>query len=215
MRGYTEENSDHRISRKDFLPRRNKEFFENLNANIRRKINKASHSEFSIQIGGEELLESFYSLYSKKMYELGSLVYEKFFFKTLLETYNFGEAKIFLLRQQGKAVGTALLLSYHGFYESTWFATDKTEYKNYISDFLHWLMLKYAIEKKASVYSFGRSTSQGSVHKYKSHWPVTDIPIYQNKKTLIRNQKWLSSVWRKVPYFITKPIGSQLVKHFY
>lgn len=216
---YPTQNNYIKVSSIIFLPKTKEELFTKLNTNLRRKINKANHSEFNIQIGGKELLESFHSIYSKKMHELGSPAYGKHFFKTILETYCYGDAKIFLVRKQKKAVGAAFLLSYNGFYESAWFATNKIEYKNYISDFLHWQMLKYAIEKRAYVYSFGRSTSQGSVHIYKSHWPVENIPIYQynnnQKNVIIRNKRWISSVWRKVPYFIAKPTGALLVKHIY
>lgn len=207
-----------KVSSLIFLPETKEELYTHLSTNLRRKINKAANSGFDIQIGGKEFLSPFYREYSRKMHRLGSPAYGKGFFETLLETYCFGDAKIFLIMQNGEAAGAAFLLSYMGFYESSWFVTNEISYRNYVSDFLHWQIVQYAIARGASVYSFGRSTPQGSVHIYKSHWPVTDIPIYQyghEGGNHLRNHVWLSSVWKKIPYFIAKPIGPILVKHIY
>ena len=200
------------------LSETNDSLFFRLNANLRRKLHKAAHSGFDMQIGDDKLLNAFYDLYSIKMHQLGSPAYGKRFFQALLETYRFGERNIFLIRHQGKVVGTALLLSYHGFYESAWFATHPGVYKYYVSDFLHWQMIQFAIEHHAKVYSFGRSTPQGGVYQYKNHWPVKNIPVYQygyGINSHLRNYHWLSTAWKIIPYFIAQPVGPLLVRHIY
>ena len=197
------------------LPESDKTLFTRLKSNLRRKIIKARNSGFDIKIGGKEMLPLFYEVYSRKIHNLGSPAYGKRFFQHLLETYQFGDALIFFVTQEQKPVGTALLLSYHDFYESVWFATCQDAYKDYISDFLHWQMILHAFSKNAKIYSFGRSTTNGSVHQYKRHWPVVDIPIYQMGENSIKNQKWLSSAWKIMPYSVTKQLGPVLVKHIY
>ncbi len=197
------------------LPQTGDELLKKLKSNLRRKIAKAKNSGFDIQIGGKELISSFYKVYSQKVHSLGSPAYGRSFFQNLIENYRFGESLIFLVTRQQKVVGAALLLSYGDFYESTWFATCQVAYKNYVSDFLHWQMILYALSKNAKIYSFGRSTINGSVHRYKSHWPVVDVPIYQTGDNSIKNQKWLSSVWKRMPYSVVRQLGPVLVKHIY
>lgn len=199
------------------LPETKEELLLIINKNLKRKINKAKNSDLEIKIGNIELLDDFYNVYSKKMHELGSPAYGKDFFKQLFETYSFGDAVIFRVQQFKKTIGAAVVLSYNGFYESAWFATDKSAYKNYVSDYLHWQIIKYAIDKHAEIYSFGRSTFESSVYIYKNHWPVTDLPIYyyNNKKNHLRNQKWISNIWKKTPCFITNSLGPKIVEHFY
>jgi hypothetical protein len=66
------------------------------------------------------------------------------------------------------------------------------------------------------VYSFGRSTINSGVHKYKSHWPITDHPIYHSSNMPnIRKQSWLQYIWRAIPYPISSPLGAKLIKHIY
>ena len=211
---------DHQVKTSSMiqLPKTREALFSKLNSNLRRKIHKGAHCGFGVQMGGVELLDAYYSLYSEKMHRLGSPAYGKGFFKQLLNTYRFGDIKFFLIRKAGKVVGASLLQSYHGFYENTWFATHETAYPYYVSDFLHNQMIQYAISKGASVYSFGRSTPGSGVHKYKSHWPVMDRPIYEYRvgaNIQLKNYRWLSAVWKNIPYFVAKQTGPVLVKHIY
>jgi len=218
LRKHHQDDNYFKISSVFFLPETSGDLFRQLNANLRRKIHKAANSGFNLQIGGKELLDSFLGLYSRKMHRLGSPAYGKDFFRAILETYRFGEVRIFLIKQAGKVVGASFLQSYQRFYESSWFATDNKAYKNYVSDFLHAQMIQYAISKGASVYSFGRSTPNSGVHQYKSHWPVVDIPVYQYEqgiKIQIKNYSWLSGIWKTIPYPLAKIIGPKLVKYLY
>ena len=146
-----------------------------------------------------------------------------------METYEYGEVKIFVSYKEGEVVGTAMLAFYNGFYENMFFATSSKSRKEYVSDLLHWEMINYCIKKnntiniegenssgRNAVYSFGRSTLFSGVHKYKSHWPVNDYPLYNYSNiTDVRKSKWLSKLWALIPYVISKPLGGYLVKHIY
>lgn len=200
-----------------------------LSSNLNRKIRKAVNSGILIKRGGEELLDDFYKVYSRSIFELNSLNYSKNFFRDLFTCYQFGEIVCFVAYKDDKAVGSGLLASYGGFYENMFFAVDKGSRKYYVSDLLHWEMLEYSINQNKNhnetdipgpnnnaVYSFGRSTRSSGVHNYKSHWPIKDYPLYNyTNMPNIRKHSWLSQIWGTLPYFISKPLGGYLVKHFY
>jgi len=211
------------------LPSGEKELSVNINPNLRRKINKASKADIIIKNGGTELLDDFYKVYTRNIYKLKSLNYSKKFFNDLLGTYKFGEVKIFVAYKNDTAIGTGMLANYNGFYENMFFATLSNSRKEYISDLLHWEMICYSIKKNNSLdiadtnnsertafYSFGRSTHSSGVHKYKSHWPVTDHQLYTYSNLQdIRKKKWLSGIWGKLPFFISSPLGPHLINHIY
>jgi len=200
------------------LPANENELFQQLTSNIRRKIRKAEKSNFSVNRGKQELLDDFYAVYAKNMHRLGSPAYGKRFFRDLINTYEFGEAHFFVIYKENKPVASSMLMSYYGFWENTWFSTRKDSQKEYISDFLHWQMIQYAICQHASVYSFGRSDVKGSVFQYKNHWPVENTPVYEyalNQRINIKNQKWLAGLWRKIPYPVAYYLGPGLVRHIY
>ena len=200
------------------LPKSTTEMLEFLSSNLRRKIRKTMTNGLEVKQGGTELLDDFYSVYSRNMHRLGSPVFSKSFFQALFDNYKNGNIRIFLSVINGKTVGAAFLMSYYGFYENTWFSSNRPFKKYLVSDHLHWQMIQYAIENKGEIYSMGRSTQSESVHKYKMHWPISDKPLYQidsDGGLQLKNQKWLTSLWKTVPYPFTLRLGPGLVKHIY
>ncbi len=205
------------------LPSNESDLRAMLSHNLKRKINKAKKIDIIIKSGGLELLNDFYTVYSRNIHKLNSLNYGKGFIKDLFSTYEYGVVRIFVAYLNNLPIGSSLIASYNGFYENMFFATTPNSRKYYISDLLHWEMIKFSIEnnnlsnnKINRVYSFGRSTINSGVHKYKSHWPITDHPIYHySNMPDIKRQSWLQSVWGRIPYFISSPLGAKLIKHIY
>lgn len=200
------------------LPANGNELFQQLSSNLRRKIRKAEKGKITIIHGKEKLLNNFYSVYSHNMLRLGSPAYDKSFFRQLLKVYDYGEARLFISYKQKVAIGAALLLSYNGFWENAWFSTCREGHKDYVSDHLHWEMIQYAIKKKAKIYSFGRSSKGGTVYRYKNHWPVQNVPLFEyssNRFFSIKDHQWLAKIWKHLPYTFTRLIGPLMIKHIY
>ena len=201
------------------LPSNEKEMFKTLKPNLRRKINKALKTGIIIKTGGTELLDDFYKVYVKNIQKLKSLCYSKQFISDLLSTYEFGSIKLFLAYKNNTPIASALMASYNGFYENIFFATEDSIRQYYVSDLLHHEMINFSINASkltTGIYSFGRSTQGSGVHKYKSHWPVIDYPIYTfSNISDIRKHSWLTNLWALLPNFISTPLGSHLIKHIY
>lgn len=198
--------------------------FAALNHNLRRKINKASKSGFTVKAGGHELADDFYRVYSKNIDYLNSINYSRQFFNDLLSAYDFGGIRYFVVYRDNKPVASALLAGYNGFYENLYFATLHSVRRFYVSDWLHWQMINYCIgdvikhngDLSRSVYSFGRSTEFSSVHNYKIHWPVTVIPLYlYSSVNEIKQNSVLKKIWQYLPRFLKHLVGSTLIKHIY
>lgn len=200
------------------LPETNTEMLKLLSSNLRRKLRKTAENGLETKQGRDELLDDFYGVYAHNMHRLGSPAFSKFFFQDLFENYKNGHVRIFLSEINNKTIGAAFLMSYNGFFENTWFSTNR-KYKSYlVSDHLHWQMIQFSIQQKGKVYSMGRSTLSEKVHHYKSHWPVMDYPLFtwDNSNGLqLKNQKWLAHLWKRIPFPLTKLLGPGLVKHIY
>ena len=199
--------------------------WSSISSNLRRKINKAQINEIVVKVGSIELLDDFYTVYSENIVQLGSLNYSKSFFNDLLFCDNTRSSNIFVAYKNGIPVGGGLLAHYCGFYENVFFATLKDYQKDYVSDLMHWEMIKFSIvdnakaerkNKSTSVYSFGRSTLNSGAYKYKNHWPVENHHLfnYSNISDL-KKSGWLLNIWRNLPSFITKPLGAKLIVHIY
>ncbi len=195
-----------------------------LSHNLRRKINKAKNN-LTIVTGNEELVGDFYKVYTKNISQLGSMTYGLGFFRDLISCTKDNNDTIFLAYFNDILIGAALLASWGNHFENLYFAAQK-EYRNtYVSDYLHWEMIKYCINKindnkeefnSQSIYSFGRSTINSGVYNYKNHWPVENQELYNfTNITDARNNKKLLSIWKLLPQFITIPLGSRLIKDIY
>ncbi|NQU33719.1 MAG: GNAT family N-acetyltransferase [Bacteroidetes bacterium] len=165
------------------------EQWNSLSSNLRRKINKANN-ELVVKIDNEELLGDFHKVYTENISQLGSLTYGLGFFRDLVSCFKEDNNTLFVAYLNDKPIGSAMLVSYGNYFENLYFATTKKLRNTYVSDFLHWEMIKYSVNKikesgkkfsSESIYSFGRSTIDSGVYSYKNHWPV------ENQQVIIWN----------------------------
>lgn len=195
------------------------EQWKSYSSNLRSKISRAQRHGFQFIQGGEELLNDFYSVYSRHMRTLGSGALSKKFFALLLADYTQAYSGIFLIKYNNKTIGAAFNLAYEGFYENGWFATLKPYQKYYPSYLLHHEMITHAISLGCSTYSFGRSTTGGGVHQFKKQWGTTDIPLQwiSFPKTIVnlRHQNWIKILWKRMPYPLGNHFGNYIAKWIY
>ncbi len=193
--------------------------FLKLDANVKRKIKKCTSNGIYVKSGKLELLTDFYEIYSLNMHHLGSPALPRRWFANLLKEYSNGEALVWCAYLNNKPVGAAFLLSYRGFYEACWFSTLREYNSLYTSYGLYWTMIHYAVENKGIHFSFGRSTQESGVHKYKQQWGGTDIPLAWNyshpQGRNIRSFTFLTRLWKLLPYPIAKFAGPFVAGRFY
>lgn len=203
-----------------------KKQFMALGSNLRRKIRKAERNSIFIQktnsislINSQHIIFDFYKVYSYKMRELGSPVCGLRFFKKLINEYQNGVAVCCVAYFKNIPIGGAISLSYNEQFENYWFATLKDYNFLYTSYALHWNMIQDAIQSKMKIYSFGRSTKNSGVHKYKNQWGCEDQQIYWNyshpRNKNLREMKYLSDIWKKLPLWACNLIGPMLAKRIY
>ncbi len=135
---------------------------------LRSQIKKSIKNGLKSKIGGIELLDDFYDIYSKNMYDIGSPVYSKEFFnKFLLSNIH---SKIFVVNYNDSPVASSICVSFGKVNEVVWASSLKSF--NYLSSnmFLYWKMIEYSISVNYSVFSFGRSDPKSSQLKFKKQW---------------------------------------------
>ena len=161
------------------------------------------------------MVDDFATVYNKNMHQLGSPTLGTSFFKSLNWTEH-ANAEILVAYHNDKPIGGGFCMWYDGYYENTWFSTLNTYNSLYTSYALHAEMIKSAIDKKMKVYSMGRSTTNSGVRNYKQQWPVEEVPLYFNstKKSgfKLKDQKWLTGIWRILPPIVVNNIGPVIAK---
>lgn len=194
-----------------------------LPGNLGRKIRKAHQEGLRVRHGGLELLESFFKVYEQRLHEIGSAALPLIFFKNLLERYPDqtlkADALVFIVSLNAEVIGGAFCLKYGVFIENTWFATLARYQKFYTSYLLHAAMIEYAASSGCTIYSFGRSTRNSGVHRFKKQWGAEDVALYwiqvPEPKLSLRNFPGLLKIWKHVPLSIARPINPWLATRFY
>ncbi|MDY0343079.1 MAG: peptidoglycan bridge formation glycyltransferase FemA/FemB family protein [Lentimicrobium sp.] len=210
------------------LPDSPEEQFSRLSSNVKRKINKAVKNNIKVEIGGSELINKFYSVFSHNMHRLGAPAMSRKFYRRVVDAFGHN-GTVIIAKHDGKAIGGAIMLKRGHFAEVCWFATLEDYNPFYTSYFLWWECIKLSIERKNHVFSFGRSTRNSGSHYYKQQWGVKNTTLYWNFSYPLRNDKYriaginilmpnrniLSFLWKISPCFVIRWLGPMVADKFY
>jgi hypothetical protein len=201
-----------------YLKKSKEEQWESFSSNLRRKISKAEKNGIVVKKGKEDLLNDFVKVYQKNMHKLGSPAFGKSFFQALLQISG-ANPSIFVAYFQHKPIGAAFCLPYFDFIENSWFSTISKYNKYYPAYLLHWKMIEDAINQKKKIYSLGRSTTNSGVHEFKKQWQTDEKPLYFSKnvqsKFNLKEQKWLTKIWKVLPSAVVNQVGPFVAKRIY
>ncbi len=196
--------------------------WKNIGTKRRAQVKRPIREGVEFEIGGKELLDDFYHVFSINMRDLGTPVYSKTFFKAIFKWFP-GSAKIAIVRLNGEPVGTGFLLGDNGTMEIPWASTLRKVNKIGVNMFLYWNILKSAIEFDYKVFDFGRSSKDAGTLRFKKQWGAQQKQLYwyyqladkmdipqmnhTNKK-----YKLMISIWQKMPLSLCNMIGPHVVK---
>ncbi len=205
------------------LPNEPDELWKAIGSKRRAQVKRPIREGAEFKIGGIELLNDFYKVFSINMRDLGTPVYSKRFFAEILNRLPKASSLI-VVYIKGIPVGAGFLLKHLDTVEIPWASTLR-EYNRYgINMFMYWNILKYSIEQNFKVFDFGRSSKDSGTLKFKKQWGAeqkqlnwyyslnsgNSIPVlnHTNKKFEL-----LINIWKKLPVKITNLIGPHIVKN--
>lgn len=217
---YTKYYNSNKIATFLNIKRQNTEdIFGCFSSNHRRKIRKSYKNGLKTLSGSSDLLDQFYYIYTKNMHRLGSPPLPKLFFSNLLLYTKEGESQIFITYYKNRPIGGGFVLSYGKFTEDCWLSSLSAYNNLYVTYQLYWEMIKWAIEKDDHYFSFGRSTVNSSLHKFKKQWKPEERNLYfsyNHRVNLdIKNMTFLNSIWKKLPYKLTTLFSKEISKRIY
>jgi FemAB-related protein (PEP-CTERM system-associated) len=197
-----------------------KTFRTDLRTDIRRRIKDG----LEVGIGGTEELDHFYGVYAVNMRDLGTPVYPRAFFATILEEWP-GSAWIATCAFRGETVASGMLLGFRGSLEIPWASSLKTMKGLRPNMLLYWECLRHAIAMGFDRFDFGRSTPHGGTFGFKKQWGARPVPLFW--------QYWMADpaaalpdlnpdnrrfavairMWQRLPLGVTRLIGPPIVRY--
>ncbi len=193
-----------------------KEQLAEFSSPVRRKISKAFRNGIKIIHGRDELLGDYYKLYRYCIHRLGSIGLPFSFFELLLK--HVPESRLFLAKYNDKIIGAAVLVCWQDFAENPWFAGLRGYNKYYTSYALHYQMIDYAIKNACSLYSFGRSSRDSGVEKFKNQWNTDLVDLFYNGKDnqpFLKSRGFIGKIIKLVPLCFMKRTDRVVSRYIY
>jgi serine/alanine adding enzyme len=189
---------------------------------LRSQIKKVSEHPFEIHFGADGLLPEFYSIFATNMRDLGTPVYSKKLFLSILRNFGPETAEIALVRLRGEAVAGAFLIHQRSSSEVPSASSLRRFNGTGANLWMYSKLLDRAIEKKSQRFDFGRSTADSGTFKFKEQWGAVPYPavwqyyIRKGDPADMRpdspGKQKLIQAWQLLPVWLTEIIGPPIVR---
>lgn len=205
------------------LPKDRQQLDRRLGAKVRAQSKKAESHQPKIRFGTRDLLDDFYRVFATNMRDLGTPVYTKKWFATLLSQTDIA-ATVAVVYLGGKPVSAGFLVGHNGILEIPWASTIKSANAMDTNMWMYRQLLDYAVDKGYGFFDFGRSSRDAGTYRFKKQWGAQPhehhwyylLPPGGRMPALNPNNpkyKLLIATWKRLPVWLTKVIGPPLVKN--
>lgn len=194
--------------------------WDSFPAKVRNQIRKGEKSGLTTHWGTLDLLPDFYNVFSTNMRDLGTPVYGRKFFLSILRHFG-NDAELCVLRHEGVPVSGALLVHGKGITEVPSASTLRSANKLCANMQMYWNLLERAVARGQSVFDFGRATKDGNTYKFKQQWGAVESPAVwqyalEGEAADLRtdNPRYSRAIrlWQRLPIPVTRIIGPSIVR---
>ncbi len=212
----------HKVTMQLPLPETADLLWKSFKPKVRNQVRKAEKSDLQVRIGGIELLNDFYDVFSENMRDLGTPVYSRKLFANVLNRFD-GESALFTVYKDNRCVAGGLGIWYRGVFEIPWASSLRYFNRMCPNNLLYWQMLSHACKIGCSVFDFGRSTPDGGTYKFKKQWGAEPVQLFWQYILPDGNQmpeinpdnpkyRMVIKLWQKMPVFLTRLVGPHIVR---
>jgi FemAB-related protein (PEP-CTERM system-associated) len=168
-------------------------------------------------------VERFYQAYGESVRNLGTPVFSKRYFKTIMEVFS-DCCEVQAIEFEGKLVASVMsfyfrdeVLPYYGGGTS-----EARSLKG--NDFMYWELMRRATEKGVKIFDYGRSKEGTGSYRFKKHWGFEPEPLHYEFELVNATEmpdinpmnpkyKIFIELWQKLPLPISMMIGPWISKN--
>lgn len=213
-----------KVVMKIHLPESAAALMQSLKSKLRSQANKPQREGLRACLGGAELIDDFYGIFTRNMRDLGSPVHSRKWIQAVVKAY--GEAArvgvVYLADGRPAAAGIILL---HGATISLPWASSLRQYNHLNPNMLLYrTFLAYGADHGFSIFDLGRSTPGEGTFRFKEQWGATPVPltwVYHGgdgteadgitRPGLLR--QWAESAWRHCPMIFCNIAGPAIRRY--
>ncbi|MFH1561832.1 MAG: FemAB family XrtA/PEP-CTERM system-associated protein [Nitrospirota bacterium] len=194
------------------------------NRNMVRKALKSDIKEVAplVVALSKDYLKDFYSLFVRRMRDLGTPVYGLDFFRNVMD--EFQTSTILVIKKQDKVIAAGLLIPFKDTLYNPWTASNKDFLDLAPNNLFYWECIKYYHENGLAHFNIGRSIKHSGTFNFKKNIGAVPKQLYYqyylNKakgmpEIDVNNPKFsvCIKIWQKLPIWLTKMIGPGIIKY--
>jgi lipid II:glycine glycyltransferase (peptidoglycan interpeptide bridge formation enzyme) len=189
-------------------------FMKLIKSKCRNQIRKSKKSDLELKIGGDELIDDFYTLFNDTMHKYGTPTFSKKLFYLIIQKL---DSKIFIVYKDNTPISALLLICDNDISIVLWAASNNEFSKFCPNHLMYYEAINYSINEKKKVFDFGKSGYLiANTYKFKEQWgakPVKIDILSSNTDDIYSKYNFASKVWRKLPLGITNILGPKLCKY--
>jgi serine/alanine adding enzyme len=204
------------------LPDNQEVLFQSFRAKLRSQIKRPIKEGMECILGAEELLQDFYTVFSRNMRDLGSPVHSRLFFQKVME-YLGPYARIGVVYFKNIPVASGLIVRFGTEVEIPWASSLKKYNRLSPNMLLYWTFLQTAADDGFKYFDFGRSTEGEGTFRFKEQWGAQPRQLYWQKISRQKDQAEKDSpekksfkrdlvalVWRRLPLKVANYFGPHI-----
>jgi FemAB-related protein (PEP-CTERM system-associated) len=189
-----------------------------LDRTVRNQVRKAERSGLSVETGGAEHLDAFYTIYSSRMRDLGSPPHDRAFFRAALNQFA-ARARVLLVRKGGATIGGLIAIAFKDALVVPWASCLTAHLQLCPNMLLYWEAIRGACAQGLRSFDFGRSTRGSGTFRFKRQWGAVETPLYWYSMPVGSRQapapsatpsqggSRLVEIWRHLPLGLTRTVG--------
>lgn len=204
------------------LPDSSETLMGRFKSKLRTQIRKPSKEGLVSKIGGLELLDDFYKVFSINMRDLGSPVHSKRLLRCVLEGFQ-ESSNICMVYYKERPLACGIIIGFRDVLYNPWASSLRKYGRLSPNMLLYWTMLQYACDSGYKYFDFGRSSIEENTYKFKEQWGARPQVLhwyYINQNNMPREMNSEKSkfslairIWQKLPVSLTQILGPPIRKH--
>jgi serine/alanine adding enzyme len=190
-----------------------------LGSKLRSQVKRATREGVQCRTGSVALLDEFYSVFAENMRDLGTPVYPKRFFETILRRFE-EHCQLVIIESQGEPWAAAFLVFWRGSAEVPW-ASCRAKAKPLGANMrLYWELLSQAIARGCTSFDFGRSTVDSGTYRFKQQWGAEAMPLHwyrwerRGRESAApageergKSMRLATAIWQRLPLAVANALG--------
>lgn len=209
------------------LPDSSELLMKSFKSKLRSQIRRPIKAGLKVAIGGAEMLNDFYTVFSINMRDLGSPVHARSLLQGVVELFN-NSTRVALVYKGDAPVAAALLVGFKNVMINPWASSLRQHSRESPNMLLYWSMLAYAADHGYRYFDFGRSTPDQGTYRFKVQWGAQPYPMYwytiwlkrrrppkksHAEPATSRSKIWAVRLWQKLPLPLSRVMGPPIRKH--